>query len=780
MWNRLNRINKVQWTVIIILSIALLYLAIPPLSPVFKGDYSTVIKSEDGELLHVFVNQDQQWHFPPDTFLIPEKLKIAVITFEDESFYKHIGVDFKAVFRAFYQNFRNKKIISGASTIPMQIARMRAHHQRTYINKIGEAVYAIRLTVHNKKDEILKLYLDHAPYGGNVIGYRTASMKYFGKEASELTWSEASTLAVLPNAPGLIYPTKTSSLLRSKRDLLLKKLFEKGIIEEQTYHLAMLEPIPDRFLTFESIAPHLARKLRNDNPALKIISTTINDEVQRQCNQIAARYGNSYSLYGIYNLAILVVDTQSGAVKAYIGSPEFFDYDHGGQVDGVFAPRSSGSILKPFLYALSIDEGLILPESFIRDLPTYFEGFSPKNASLEYKGIVTAKDALIESLNIPAVRLLNSYGVFQFYSFLKEAGVSTLFRSSDEYGLPLILGGAEVNMWDMVTLFRGLANEGVFSENYLLLKSEPAVKKQLISGGSSYLTLDILKDLKRPGSEYFWERFNSSRPFAWKTGTSFGYKDAWAIGVNTEYTIAVWVGNFNGQSNNNLSGAASAGPILFDILHLLPHENSQAWFEKKEINFREMSICKLSGFRAGDACPDSETVLVPRGMIPLQVCDYHQFRFFSADGKYQSCSQCWNIVGSFKKSVTIYPPDIAYYLREKGQYIEPLAIHFPDCPAYKSEESLKIIYPNIEAKLFLPRDFNGKTQPVICRAGHNGTGIIVYWYLNDHYLGSTIDDHKMDIIFKEGWNTLKVIDENGSDDSRRVFATFSRETKPNG
>ena len=426
---------------------------------------------------------------------------------------------------------------------------------------------------------------------------------------------------------------------------------------------------------------------------------------------------------------------------------------------------------------MSIDEGLIVPESYIRDLPTYFEGFSPKNASREYQGVVTARAALVESLNIPAVRLLNSYGVFQFYSFLKEAGVSTLFRSADEYGLPLILGGAEVNMWDMVTLFRGLANEGGFSNNHLLKDSEPGQFKQLISPGSSYLTLDVLKDLKRPGSEYFWERFSGSRPFAWKTGTSFGNKDAWAIGVDPEYTIAVWVGNFNGQSNNNLSGAASAGPILFDILQLLPHKNTQGWFEKKEIDYRKMSICKLSGFRAGDACTDTETVLAPRGMKPLQLCDYHQFRFFSADGKYQSCSRCWDIVGSVKKSVTIYPPDISYYLREKGQYIEPLTIHYPDCPAYKSEEALKIIYPNMDAKLFLPRDFDGKTQSVICRAGHSGIGQIVYWYLNDHYLGSTIEDHKMDIIFREGWNTIKVIDENGAEDTQRVFATFSRDER---
>jgi penicillin-binding protein 1C len=388
--------------------------------------------------------------------------------------------------------------------------------------------------------------------------------------------------------------------------------------------------------------------------------------------------------------------------------------------------------------------------------------------------VASARDALVQSLNIPAVRLLNAYGVFQFYSFLKAAGVSTLFRTADDYGLPLILGGSEVTMWDMSVLYRGLANEGIFRNNYVVDFEKTNETAQLISAGSCYLTLEMIKDLKRPGSEYFWERFSGSQPFAWKTGTSYGHKDAWAVGVNPEYTIAVWVGNFDGESNKNLSGATSAGPILFDVLQVLPQDNPKQWFTKNDMDYRQLRICKLSGFRATDACSDVDTVDVPYGMKPLQACDYHQFRYFSTNGKYQSCSKCWNSIGGVKKSVVMYPPDIAYYLRQKGQYIETIASHYPNCPGYKSEQSLKIIYPNMDAKLFIPRDFDGQTQSVICRVGHSGIGKIVYWYLDDHYLGATNEEHKMAITFKEGWNTLKVIDEYGAEDLQRVFATHNK------
>ena len=770
-WKRSNKQRIGIKVSLLLLGVLGIYLVIPPAHPLFPEDYSTLVKAENGEILHAFLNAGEQWHFPPEEIAINDKLKQAVLTFEDEGYYRHMGVDVPAVVRAMYQNLSSGKTVSGASTIPMQVARMSRQKPRTYINKLLEAFLAVKLSLYYSKEALLSLYLDHAPYGGNVVGYQTAARMFFGKEAQELTWSEAATLAVLPNAPGLIYPSKTSMALKEKRDRLLAKLLEKGHLDAQAAELAQLEPVPEGFIRLASQTPHLAQFLKKQYPAERVLQTTLDGSLQRQANQIARRYARRLAPYGIHNLSVLIADTQSGAVKAYVGSADFFDPVHGGQVNGVTAARSSGSILKPFLYALSMDEGLITADSYIRDLPTYFEGFSPKNASREYQGVATAKDALIQSLNIPAVRLLNSYGLFQFYGFLKAAGVRSLFRTADDYGLPLILGGAEVSLWDMVGLYRGLANEGLFTDNYLLPQEKPTNASQLISAGSSYLTLEMLKELKRPGSEYFWESFTGSRNFAWKTGTSYGHKDAWAIGVNPNVTIAVWVGNFNGESNKNLSGAGTAGPILFDLLQALP--NNQRWFEKKEMHFKTQPICSLSGFRATEACPEQITREVPRGMKPLKSCDYHQFRFFSHDHAHQTCSRCWEVQGHVRESVTVYPPDIAYYLRQKGQYISLLVAHLPSCPAYQAEQAVSIIYPNLDANLFLPRDFDGKTQAVLCRVGHNQTDESIYWYLDDHFLGSTSKTHSLPVQFKEGWNTLKVIDSQGGQDTKRVFAAVA-------
>ncbi len=765
-----KKLKKWHWTAIILLSLVIIFLAIPPSSPLFPVDYSTVIEDEDGQLLHVYLNKKEQWHFPPGDDRIPEKLQSAVISFEDERFQRHIGIDLQAIARATYNNISEGKITSGASTLTMQVARMRNPKERNYLNKFIEVIDALKIDLHYSKEEILHLYLNQAPYGGNVVGYRTASYKFFGKQPQQLTWGEAATLAVLPNAPGLIYPNKKDERLLIKRNSLLKKLFEKGIIPQQTYELASIEPVPDHFISFDSEAPHLARWLKQQNPGESLIQTTISKKIQRTANQIAQKHQNILEPFGIHNLSILIADTKTGAIKAYVGSPDFFDNQHGGQVDGVQSARSSGSILKPFLYALSMDEGLILPQTLIRDLPTYFEGFAPNNASEKFLGVASAKEALVSSLNIPAVRLLNSYGVFQFYAVLKKAGVSTFFRSADDYGLPLILGGAEVNMWDMVALYRALANEGQVKPNQILQKDTLTQSQPIFSSGASFLTLDILKELVRPGSEYYWRSFNRRRPIAWKTGTSFGHKDAWAVGVNPQYTIGVWVGNFNGETNKNLSGASSAGPILFDLLQTLPSDPKQKWFTKNDMDFSQKRICSLSGFSATSACIAVDTVDAPYYMKPLKTCDYHQIKYFSNSGKYQTCSHCWSSLGALKKSVTTYSPDIAYYLRENGQYIERIPTHYPHCPRYKSEQSVQIIYPNLEAKLFLPRDYDGEIQQVLCKVGNTQSVEKVFWYLDDVFLGSTEIDHKMAVKFKPGNNTLKVVDENGSEDSRVVFA----------
>jgi penicillin-binding protein 1C len=746
------------------LGVFAIYMAIPFPKNFMKIQYSKIIRDEHGKNLRVFLSNQEQWCFPPeDSILIPDKLESAVLTFEDNYFRWHPGINPVLVFKAARLNFRKGKVVSGASTITMQVARIRGRHHRNWGNKFLEMFQALKIELHYSKKSILKLYLDHAPYGSNIIGYRAASARYFRKAPNELSWAEASLLAVLPNAPSLVSPLSNPEVLTNKRNVLLKKLLEKKKIDSTTYGLSVAEPIPQREFPFEIMAGHLTQRLKSQNSTNSIITTTLDYRIQKHLEYRIRQYSLSLRQQGIKNVAVLVVETQTGKVKAYVGSQDFFDKEGLGQVDGIMARRSSGSILKPFLYALSMDEGIILPQTQVTDIPSYFDAFTPNNADEKYNGVILSKEALVRSLNIPAVRLLNTYGVTKFYSFLTHAGISTLFRQPDDYGLPLILGGAEVTVWDMATLYKGLGSRGNFAPVHYLLKDSARYKNEhrsLISSGACFLTLEMLKELKRPGSEYYWEQYQNQKPLAWKTGTSYGHKDAWAVGVSPQWTIAVWVGNFDSESNLNLSGAASAGPLLFGIFNYLPKEPKLKWFEKIEMDFKEVEICEETGFLASSNCEHKTTVNAPVYMLPLRQCPYHEPLFVDKEEKYSVCSFCWE-EGHHEKKLLIYPADISYYLKQRGQPVSTIPDHNPNCEKIAGTDPLKILYPIDSARIWIPRDFDGNYQKVIAKLAHHHPEKKVFWYMDGNFLGTSSGKHNKAIEIKTGWHQLSVTDEDG-------------------
>jgi penicillin-binding protein 1C len=762
--------NKI--VICITVFIGIFYLLIPLPNPLFEDDYSTVILDKDGKILRVFLNKKEQWHFPPNPELeIPQKLKSAVLHYEDRYFYKHLGVNPVSVIRALYQNITSASIVSGASTITMQAARIMKPKPRSYFNKMIEILQAFKIEIQYSKNDILKLYLDHAPYGGNITGYQAASLRYYQKFPRELTWGEAATLAVLPNAPGLVSPLSNPNALRRKRNRLLKSLCDESIINRETYQLACLEKIPDQSYPIPMYAPHLTQRLKDQYPNSAVIKTSIDKTLQMQIESLV----NDHSVYlktkGIQNAAALIVENQTGKVRAYIGSQDFFDAAGKGQVDGVRAPRSSGSILKPFLYALSMDEGLILPQTLIKDIPSFYKSFSPVNADEKYNGVVTAKEALTRSLNVPAVRLLNKYGIHSFYYFLIEAGISTLFRRADDYGLPLILGGAEVTLWDMAALYHGLADGGKFGPIRIIEDKKDSEKrtKHLISAGASYLSLNMLNELIRPGSEYYWRQYQNQYPLAWKTGTSYGHRDAWAVGVNPQWTIAVWVGNFSGQGNSNLAGSSCAGPLLFDIFNYLPKEPALCWFKCPENDLQKVKICLDTGFIAGDNCPQTVLTDAPLFMKPMTVCPYHKQIYVTLDEKEQVCSLCWED-GNYKGiSRLVYPADVSQFLRQSGQIVESVPPHRASCPGQSDLHPLKIIYPQQYARLWVPRDFDGTLQKVNLRAAHQQKNRIIYWYIDECYKGSSKEKHTLAIELSKGWHKLEIIDESGNRNQIKFF-----------
>ncbi len=760
---------------IILLLIFLGYFLIPLPQPLFRKDNSTVILDRNNQILRVFINEIEQWQFPPNAKLeVPAKLKIAVLEYEDKYFYDHPGINPIAIIRALYQNITSGKVISGASTLTMQVARLMNPKRRTYLNKSFEILQALKIETKYSKDEILKLYLDHAPYGGNIVGYQAAALRYFNVIPTKLTWAQAAMLAVLPNAPGLISPINNPQNLIVKRNMLLKQLMNRGLIDKATFELACREEIPDHSIPLGFSAPHLARHLKMNSENATIFKTTIDKKLQEEIENIVAIHGNYLENQGIKNACALVVETQTGKVAAYIGSDDFFDADAKGQVDGVFASRSSGSILKPFLYALSMDEGYILPQTLIKDVPSHYGAFSPANADLNYRGIVPASQALIQSLNVPAVRLLYQYGYEPFYYFLKEAGVSTLFRHYEDYGLSLILGGAETTLWEMAALYRGLANYGKFESVHLLADENIGQKfqKNLISPGASYLTLNILNELNRPGSEAYWQQYQNQWPLAWKTGTSYGQRDGWAVGVNPQWTIAVWVGNFEGQGNANLSGSGCAGPILFEIFNYLPKDPALNWFVKPQDDLDKVDICMETGYLASKYCPHIVSVDAPVHMKTLKICPYHRQIFVNHSEDKQVCSLCWQNIDYHSIVKLIYPPDVCQYLRKNGRIVESLPPHMSSCPAFAQGNPLQIIYPQEQAALWIPRDFSGTLQKVNLKAAHQQKDCQIYWYLDDNYKGCSKEIHEFALLLDKGWHELEVVDEIGNRDRIKFYANL--------
>lgn len=768
-WHRHLEVPVIVGLIVILVITAILLVPLP--DRLHAESTGTVVLDRNGEILRVFLDDDQQWNLPQDPeHAVPEKLCRAAILQEDRRYYYHSGVDPLAVVRAAVQNIRSGRVASGASTITMQLARILQPKARTLPNKILETIQAIKLELLHSKKEILLLYLDRAPFGGNIVGYRAAALKYFGKQGHAITWAQAAMLAVLPNDPGRIGGGMNVEALRTKRNNLLRKLEAGGEISDSTLRSALREPVPESILPAPLHAPHLARRVR-DLHGPGWIRTTIDHAIQEHAELLVHRHSEILSGKGIRHAAALIVETRTGKVRAYIGSPDFFDPNHG-QVDGIQAPRSSGSILKPFLYALAMDDGLITPVTKLLDIPTRYGTFVPANADESFGGLVTVSEALTQSLNVPAVRLLNAFGIRSAHQFFREAGLTTLFRNPAEYGLPLVLGGCEVTLWDMATLYRGLADGGRFSTLHVLDNPKPDQPvKQLISPGAGWLTLEILRNLDRPGAHHYWHMFENERPVAWKTGTSYGRRDAWAIGVSPDWTIAVWCGNFDGTGNPGLGGAETAGPLLFDLFRIMPGLSRDPWFAEPVSAFRTISVCEETGYPAGPACEKTVQIRVPRDARFRKTCPWHQHIQVDRNGTHTVCSRCWKPGRHHTISCLVYPPDVVQLLADRGVQLAVMPPHNPSCPAVRQQNLVSIVYPDDDTTITLPRDFGGRKQAITCRAAAAHTGHILFWYLDGSYLGMTRDRHEFMIQPVPGIHRLTVVDRIGNRSTRRFRVT---------
>ena len=732
----------------------------------FDEPFSATVWSRDGRLMSAKVASDGQWRFFP-TDSVPEKFRVAITTYEDKRFYRHFGVDPLALGRAVRQNLAAGRITSGASTLTMQTIRLARNESRTFREKLIEMIWATRLEFRASKEEILSMYISHAPFGGNVVGLDAAAWRYFGHSADDLSWAESAMLAVLPNAPAMIHLSKGRKTLLDKRNRLLKQLLEKKTIDSSTYELAISEPLPDEPHALPQIAPYLVNRFYQERNG-EYSRSTINKGIQTQVEDLAERWSNEFGRSDIRNLAILVIDIPSNQVVAYCGNVHFDRKQGGNQVDVIQAPRSTGSILKPFLYYAMLQEGSLLPDMLLPDVPVNINGFTPQNFSMQFEGAVPASEALARSLNIPAVTMLQRYGVPKFHSFLQQVGLKTINRSSSHYGLSLILGGAEATLWDVTNAYammgRSLLQLPQTSCSLLLPTSRITESTDPFQPGAVWQTFDALKEVNRP-EEIDWKSIPSMQTIAWKTGTSYGFRDAWAVGVTPRYAVGVWVGNATGEGKPGLVGAQTAGPVLFDIFNLLP---SSSWFTRPAGIFVEAEVCRKSGHLKGRFCDETDTLLVLPAGLRTEACPYHHLVTLSADESQRIYENCANTEPTLRKSWFTLPPVWEWYYKQHHPEYKPLPPFKAGC-GEDTFQPMQFIYPPMNARIKLPKQLDGSKGFLTVELAHNNPNATVFWHLDETYQAQTQDFHKISLQPAAGKHSLTAVDGEGNTISTTFF-----------
>ncbi len=777
-----------KWLLVILLAAGICFwIALP--GRLFKAPLSYVIEDSNGGLLGATIAADGQWRFPHQD-KVPQKFRDCITTFEDKRFFDHPGIDAIAIARAAWRNTRQGETVQGGSTLTMQVIRLaQKNNNRSIWNKMKESLLAIRLEMSYSKEEILAYYASNAPFGSNVVGLEAAAWRYFGRSADKLSWAEMATLAVLPNAPALVHPGKNREILLQKRNRLLNKLVENGKLSKEDGRLSQMEELPLNPIPLPQLAPHLLQRFKKESKQHGVarMQTTINRDLQIAVSNIVQQHQQVLKGNGINNMCALVLEVESGNTLAYAGNiyqPGNAELES--DVDVIMAPRSPGSALKPLLYAAMLHDGMILPHALVPDIPTDIGGYAPQNFDLGYDGAVPASRALSRSLNIPAVKLLQQYKYQRFYELLQKGGIHTLNNPADFYGLSLILGGCEIKMWELAGLYASMArilnhqekNKGIPDFNDLhpptYTGSSPAVKARYnfpMDATSIYFTFQAMEEVMRPGEEGLWQQFQSSQKIAWKTGTSFGFRDGWAIGVTPKYVVAVWAGNTDGEGRPGLIGIQTAAPAMFDIFRLLP---SVSWFKKPTYNFTYVPVCRKSGYRAGLDCAETDTLFMPALANRSPLCPYHKMIHLDASAQWQVNAGCEVPSAMIHKSWFILPPAMEYYYKQHNHDYAMLPAFKPGCTDHNTSPPIDIIYPQQGNRIYVPVEINGERGKSIFTATHRNRDAKIFWSIDQAFIAVTQNSHQIAIAPAPGKHTLTITDADGFSLSR-TFEIIDKE-----
>ncbi len=720
-------------------------------------EYSTVIYDRKGNIMHAFLTSTDKWRVKTELNEISPLLQKAILEKEDKYFYHHPGINGVALIRAVINNVTSGRRTSGASTITMQVARALEPRERTYVSKLIEMFRSLQLELRYSKKEILQLYLNLVPYGGNIEGVKSASLLYFQKAPDHLSLAEILSLSVIPNRPSSLVMGKTNDRIVKERNKWLERFKSRHVFDETVINDALHEPLNATRGSFPRLAPHLSQKLRKSGNAA--IHSTIDLNVQLKTEKLVNDYVRSLRLMGIYNAAAIILDNKTSEVIAYVGSADFSDTLDGGQVNGAAAVRQPGSTLKPLLYGLCIDEGLMTPKTRIADVAFNYRGYAPENYDKKLNGNVSMEYALDHSLNIPAVKSLQQLGISRFIDELIDCEFRQVARDQRKLGLSMILGGCGSSLEELTGLFSVFANQGIYNRPVYTTGDTRAKTRRvrILSEASSYMISEVLSKVNRPDFPLSWGSTEKMPKIAWKTGTSYGRRDAWSIGFNDRYTIGVWTGNFSGKGNAAISGAEIATPLLFRIFNTVDYDRENEWFARpKDVDDR--IVCNESGLPPGTHCTDLST----DHFIPLisssSTCSHIREVFISADESVSFCKTCLPESGYKKKLYRWQSSELEAWMAQHQIVHTKVPSHNPDCEVVFREGAPLITSPGHSAEYYIEKS-NPEPIQLSCNAGSDV--MKVYWYINDQFYRSAPASGKIFFVPTEGPVKISCADDKG-------------------
>ncbi len=701
---------------------------------------SALVTDREGRLLRSFLGEDDSRLHPTEAADVSPHVIAALIAVEDERFHLHPGVDPISVARAAYGNLRRGRIVSGASTITMQVVRLVEPRPRTYRSKGIEAFRALQLERIRSKEEILTLYLNLAPFGGNLIGIEAASQAWFGRHASDLSLSDAALLAGVVQAPSRLRPDRHPDRARDRRNHVLRRMQTCGFISEEELAVALRRPVEATVHRMPFDAPHFTRMLRRRYPARQHLRSTIDRRIQGTAETALRAQVDALRDEGVTNGAVVVIENATNSVRALVGSCDFFSVLDCGQVNGATALRSPGSALKPFAYALAFERGLATPATVLPDVPVSYAGYAPVNYDHEFHGPVTARVALTHSYNVPAVGVVNRVGLERFHALLISCGLDSLRGDPHQAGLPLVLGARSVTLLELTNAYAALARLGV-AKPIRLLEDEPLHDgARVLSPGAAWLAADVLCDTGRPGGAWLWKSGRAAPRMAWKTGTSWGHRDAWTVAYTPEYTVGVWIGNFSGRPSAALIGVKAAAPVAARILDRLLDGRAPTWYERPGSVIR-CEVCAVSGMPAGEHCASTQSAWMLRdALASRRRCSVHRrVAIDDATGR-ALCPLCRGERPCHHEVLEDWPVEVSAWLRAAQPDRPLMPPHREGCAAARCGPAGPHILSPAEGERYtlIP---GAAHQQLLLRAASGADRL--HWFVDDALLASARPDQRI-------------------------------------